>query len=200
MKVMEITDIKGFLNEFKQNKDLLAMLIDAKNLENSLSKGEDIGDGMMMYADLKDDTGLWHIYYNLGIGTIHYYAEDSSMNRYYVVAEPHEEYISEIIETLGQGKVVISSDKATERLKETFNLDTTSRKSLADFKKFISENVFLKNLIFIEAGEKTAAELFPVYVRYKSKDFKDYNKTFSFLWKDTPFKNARTMFEAITQL
>lgn len=186
-------NLEKLLTSFAQDDTVRKMILDAEKLENYLANGIPLINGRVdLYAASNDETGFWEVCLEAEHGKVLYSALDQEGYKVCITTLPNDVYIPNK-ENLAIHEI-IAIQKANSK---SIDLDLKDMASLRKAKEFLKDDYVLRNIQLNNPTLDDAARLVIWHIRAYRKEFLDYHRDFNFLWEPTPYKNARSLAQAL---
>jgi major membrane immunogen (membrane-anchored lipoprotein) len=188
-----ITNTDLLLRNYAKSDSIREILLIAENQEKHFAQGAYINSGLVLIkATIDDNLGLWKVSIEVDHGKVVYTAYDNEAQKINIQTIPSDKYIKDK-ENLNAAEI----QAVIEGNSRSLDIDLGDTATLKKAKDFFADDYVLKYLVLNNEHNDLASRFVIWHIRAYRKIFINYEKKFSFLWKDTEFKNARSLAAAM---
>jgi len=177
------------LETFAKSESITECLLAAEDQENHFIEGVKLNDDVVTLRPFIDDeTGLWMVHLEVDHGTVVYKVLDEEANKINITTVPNISYIKDS-DGLNESDILAVQNKYSSSV----DIDLKDIKTLKNAKEILAEDYVLKHIPLANPTGDCAARLVIWHIRAYRKVFMKYHNDFSFLWKQSGYKNARQL-------
>lgn len=191
----------SYLETIRKIPNLLPTVEKAYSFEEKFKAGFEPASNLHLYGELNSETGLWEIFFEFELGRVYFLAHDTDLNSITIISTPSKLQIEQLkTKSLEINKQELkgSCEDLQKSLIVSSHVNLKEIKSLKKAKAKFAQDVVLSCLNFSDS-HRMGHEMLVSFIKDYRKMFNAYYKTYSFLWEDSPYKNATDLYRDLSQ-